>query len=131
MEKDESFEKGVFDLLGLEDIKKRPDILSLLRFDVTPHMVMEPRFHARAEDLRKLREMSGCVFYIEMESTPPKLMLMKLGKSDVMITVGSIEEIPQEYIDRAIQTPPLPPIHKMGAITKEIEAWLKAELGIA
>jgi hypothetical protein len=123
-------EKSIFEMQGLKDIKKRPDILAGIKFDVTPAMMMEPRFHAKQEDLQKLKEISGYMFYIESESTPPSLMLLKTGRTDITNTIGKIDEIPAEMIERAMANPPAPPSHGMYAITAEIKDWLKRELGL-
>ena len=127
---DDIDEKSIFELQGLEEIRKRPDILAGIKFDVTPRMVMEPRFHADPEALRKLREIAGYMFYIESQCAPPALMLMKVGKTDITNTVGKIDEIPQQLVDRAIENPPEPPSHGMYSINGEIKAWLKKELGL-
>jgi hypothetical protein len=123
-------EKSIFDLQGLKEIKKRPDILSGIKLHVTPRMVMEPRFHAKPEDLHKLNEIAGYLFYIESQCSPPALMLMKVGKTDITNTIGKIDEIPQDIIGRAMENPPEPPSHGMFPINDEIRAWLKKELGI-
>jgi hypothetical protein len=130
MMKDIDDDKSIFDLQGLPEIKKRSDILSNIKFNVTPRMVMEPRFHAKPEDLQKLSEIAGYMFYIEAQCNPPALMLMKVGKTDITNTVGKIDEIPLELIEKAIENPPEPPSHGMYAITDEIKAWLKKELAL-
>ena len=130
MRPEEIDDKSVFDLLGLGDIKNRPDILSQLKFDVTPQMMMEPRFHSRSEDVQKLKEISGYMFYIETESETPALMLMKIGRSDITTTVARIDEIPSELIQEAIRKPVHPPVYGMYAISGKIREWLKKELGL-
>lgn len=130
MPEEESCESNIFEMQGLSDIKKRPDILARIKLEVTPQMVMEPRFQSKPEDLQKLKEISGFVFYIETQCTPPALMLMKVGKSDITTTVGMIEEIPSELIQRAIDNPVHKSVHGMYAITDEIREWLKKELGL-
>ncbi|MFA4827838.1 MAG: hypothetical protein WC855_10980 [Thermodesulfovibrionales bacterium] len=121
---------NIFGILGLDDIKKRPDILSEIKFNVTPQVMMEPRFQARPEDLEKLKEITGFMFYIESETEPPGLMLLRIGRSDITTTVGKINEIPFEMVRNAIDKPALPPTHGMYAITDEIRDWLKKELGL-
>ncbi len=122
--------KSIFELQDLKSLRKRPDILSRIKWDVTPRMVMEPRFQTRPDDLQKLRDISGYLFYIETESERPLLMLMKTGKNDITSTAGMIEEIPFELIQRAINNPLHPPVHGMYAITEEIKDWLKKELDL-
>lgn len=114
---------NVFALQELKDIKRRPDLLCRIRFDVTPQMIMAPRVGPDA-----VRDTAGCSFYIETHEGPPALMLMKVGKEGVMSTVGKIDEVPTEMLKRAIDSPPDPPANEMYAITEEIVAWLKNEL---
>jgi len=121
---------NIYDILGLEDIKKRPDILSEIKFDVTPQIMMQPRFQSRPEDLARLHEISGFLFYIESATEPPGLMLLRIGRADITTTVGKIDEIPVEMLRRAIDRPVLPPSHGMYAISDEIREWLKKELGL-
>ena len=130
MEHEDNDEKTIWELQGLKEIKKRPDILSRIKFDVTPRMVMEPRFHSKKEDLEKLQAIAGYMFYIESQCNPACLMVMKVGKTDITNTVGKVDEIPAELIEKAISNPPEPPSHGMYAITDEIREWLKKELGL-
>ncbi|MHB8881552.1 MAG: hypothetical protein ACYC69_08620 [Thermodesulfovibrionales bacterium] len=123
-------DKNIFEMLGLEDIKKRPDILPKIKLDVTPQMMMEPRFQSRPEDLEKLKDITGYMFYIETQSEAPALMLLKIGRSDITNTVGSIGEIPAGMVRAAIDQPLLPPTCGMYAISEEIKAWLRKELGL-
>lgn len=130
MDQEDTEEKSIWELQGLKEIRKRPDINSKLKFDVTPRMVMEPRFHSKAEDLEKLRQITGYMFYIESQCNPPALMIMKVGKTDITNTIGKIDEAPAELLERAISNPVEPPSHGMYAITEDIKAWLKKELGV-
>ncbi|MDA8084764.1 MAG: hypothetical protein M0024_13990 [Nitrospiraceae bacterium] len=123
-------DKSIFEMLGLEDIIKRPDILGKIKLEVTPQKMMEPRFQTRPEDIEKLKDITGYMFYIETESETPSLMLLKIGRSDITNTVGKISEIPADMVKRAIDSPALPPTCGMYAITGEIRDWLKEKLGI-
>ena len=122
------FGDNALEIHGLSDIRKRPDILSKIKFDVTPRIVMEPRFHSKSEDLLKLRDISGYMFYVESQCNPPALMLLKVGKIDFTSTVGKIDGIPEELVRRAIETPSDTPSNGMYAITEEIKEWLKKQL---
>ncbi len=119
---------NIFGLQRLEQIKKRPDIISRIRFDVTPQMIMEPRFTETGE--LKKRDLSGCFFYIETEGEKPVLMLMRVSKGDTVKTIGIIEELPEDKIKRAMENPVHPPVHGMYAITDEIKDWLRENLKI-
>ncbi|TAN42384.1 MAG: hypothetical protein EPN25_02800 [Nitrospirae bacterium] len=123
-------DKNIFEMLGLEDIRKRPDILPKIKLEVTPQMMMEPRFQSRPEDLEKLKDITGYMFYIETETETPALMLLKIGRSDITNTVGCITEVPAEMVRAAIERPVQPPTCGMYAISEEIRAWLKKELGL-
>lgn len=129
-EKKRDFDINIFDIQGLGEIRKRPDIIQKIKLDVTPQMVMAPRFYLMPEDMQKLRDIAGYMFYIESQSEPPALMLMKVGKSDITTTVGMIEEVPPEFLQRAMENPMDKPAHGMYAITDEIREWLKKELGL-
>lgn len=119
---------NIFDLQRLEHIKMRPDIISRIRFDVTPQMIMEPRFTETGE--LKKRDLSGCVFYIEASGERPVLMLMRVSKSDTVKTIGIIEELPEDMLKKAIENPVYPPVHGMYAITEGIKNWLKETLNL-
>lgn len=125
---DNKGEKGIFEMQDLCSIKKRHDILEGIKWDVTPQTVMEPRFQSRAEDVQKLREISGYMFYIETGCDEPAVMLMKIGKSDITTTAGKIDEVPRELIQRALDKPACPPACGMYAVSDDIKAWLKREL---
>lgn len=123
-------DEELFELPGIADIKENQGVLERIKWDVTPRMVMEPRFQSRPEDLQKLKEVSGYMFYIESQCEPPALMLMKVGRTDIMTTVGKIDEIPEELVRRAMENPVEEPSHGMYAITEEIKDWLKKALGV-
>lgn len=130
MENEERCEKSIFEMQDLDAIKKRPDILARMKWDVTPQMVMEPRFQSRPEDMQKLSELSGYMFYIETECDKPSIMLMKVGRNDITSTVGKIDEIPPLLIQNAIEKPVHPPVYGMYAINDEIKSWLKREFNL-
>ena len=114
---------NVFSVQDFKGIKKRPDILEALRFDVTPRMIMEPCL-----DPEKRESLSGFMFYIEAFDDPPLLMLMKVGKTGITSTVGKVEEIPAAMVRRAVDEPVEPECNRMYAITEEIGEWLQKEL---
>lgn len=123
-------EQNIFGMQDLKSLKKRPDILSQIKLDVTPQMVMEPRFHSKPEDVAKVLAISGYVFYIETQGERPALMLMKVDRTDVADTIGSIDEIPPGLLQQAIDNPVSPPCCGMVAITEEIKDWLRRELAL-
>jgi hypothetical protein len=120
----------IYDLEDFNNIKGDPEILSKIKLDVTPQMVMEPRYHSVPEDLKKLSDIAGYMFYIESECDPPALMLLKTSKTDITSTIAHVDNIPGDMVKRAVETPAHPPVNGMYAITDEIKDWLKKELGI-
>ena len=130
MDDEEKYDFDLFDMPGLNDLKESPEILAKIKWDVTPAMVMEPRFQLEPEGLRKLSEISGYMFYIESQCNPPALMLLKVGRTDIASTVGKVDEIPPELIRKAVENPAEKPVHGMYAISDEIKEWLKRELGV-
>lgn len=121
---------NIDDILGLEDIRNSSDIISKIRLEVTPQILVEPRFQSVPEDLQKLKKIAGYIFYVEGECSPPALMLLKIGKTDITSTVGKIDEIPCELVEEAISRPVHPPVHGMYEITDKIRDWLKKELAL-
>ncbi len=130
MTDEEMCDLDLFDMLSLKDIREDRELIGKIRWDVTPQIVMEPRFQSRAEDLQKLRDIIGFMFYVESQCEPPALMLLKVGATDITSTIGKISEIPQELLKKAIENPVEKPAHGMYAINDEIKAWLKKELGV-
>jgi len=132
MENDEKCDLNLHmsDTYSLSDIRETPDILQKIKWDITPQMVMEPRFLSRPEDMQRLKELSGYMFYIESQCEPPALMLLKVGRTDITSTVGKIDEIPVELVRKALENPEHKPVHGMYPITGDIREWLKKELGV-
>lgn len=130
MNDEEKCDLNLFDMPGLDYIKKSPEILEKIKWEVTPQIVMEPRFQSIAEDLQKLRDISGYIFYIESQCEPPALMLLKVGRTDITSTIGRIDEISPELLRKAMENPAERPVHGMYAISDEIKNWLKKELGV-
>ncbi len=118
------------DIFGLEDIKNDAALISKIKLDVTPEILVEPRYQLVPEDLQKLRAITGYMFYVEGECNPPALMLLKIGRTDITSTVGKIDEIPDELVQEAVQAPVRPPVHGMYEITDKIKDWLRKELNL-
>ncbi|MFN3740079.1 MAG: DVU0772 family protein [Thermodesulfovibrionales bacterium] len=122
---------NIFSMQKLKDIKRRPDILSNIKLNASLPLIMKSRFQMSKEEFEELQKMIGYIFYIETACEKPSLMLMKINKSDIADTVGIIEEIPQEMLQRAIENQVHPPVHGMYGITEEIKNWLRKELNLS
>ncbi len=116
-----------FAVTNVNNLKERPDVVQAIRFDVTPKMIMEPRIGPEGV---KPADLKGFSFYIEAFDEPPELMIMKVSRSNVMTTLGKIEDIPAAMILRAVDDPVEPAANKMYAITDEIREWLKEAIGL-
>ncbi len=116
-----------FAVMNVNDLKERPDVLQAIRFDVTPKMIMEPRIGPEGV---KPADLKGFSFYIEAFDEPPELMIMKVSRSNVMTTLGKIDDIPAAMVRRAVDDPVEPVANKMYAITDEIRDWLKKAIGL-
>jgi hypothetical protein len=107
-----------FAVMNVNDLKERPD--------VSPKMIMEPRIGPEGV---KPADLKGFSFYIEAFDEPPELMIMKVSRSNVMTTLGKIDDIPAAMVRRAVDDPVEPAANKMYAITDEIREWLKKAIG--
>jgi hypothetical protein len=121
---------NIFSMQRLKDIKRRPDILSNIRLNASLPLIMKPRFQFSKEEFEELEKNIGYIFYIETAGQKPTLMLMKVNRSDITDTIGIIEEIPEDMLQRAIDNPVHPPVHGMYGITEEIKEWLRKELNL-
>jgi hypothetical protein len=116
-----------FAVMNVNDLKERPLVVQAIRFDVTPKMIMEPCIGPEGV---KPADLKGFSFYIEAFDEPPELMIMKVSRSNVMTTLGKIDDIPSAMIRRAVDDPVEPAANKMYAITDEIREWLKEAIGL-
>jgi hypothetical protein len=121
---------NIFSMQRLKDIKRRPDILSNIRLNASLPLIMKPRFQMSKEEFEELEKNIGYIFYIETAGQKPTLMLMKVNRSDIADTIGIIEEIPEDMLQKAIDNPVHPPVHGMYGITEEIKEWLRKELNL-
>lgn len=124
--------------MHISDIKKNILIKRALRWDVTPEVLFRPRYTMGKErDLHK--ETEGYMFYIDYSEgvatsgvkgpVAPKLMLMRTVQL-MSSTTGEVEGVPQEMLLRAVKAEGAKPVGGMYAISKELEEYLKTELGL-
>ena len=116
-----------FTVMNIDDLKKRPEVVQAIRFDVTPKMIMAPHINPEGG---KPPDLKGFSFYIEAFDEPPELMIMKVGGSSIVTTLGKVEDAPAEMVRRAVDDPVEPVVNKMYAINDEIRGWLKEAIGL-
>lgn len=117
-------------VLSFSEVKKEPFIISNIRWDLEPKDMMEPRCAITEEGLKKREPIKGYIFYIDAMEDRPRLFLMRHTAAEYAETLAEVEEIPQELLLKAIEENKDREYFKMYPINKDIEKWLKKELGI-
>lgn len=118
------------EILSLDDIKKEPFIIENIRWATGPKDVMEPRQKMTSEGVQVRETIKGYIFYIDVMGIRPSLFLMRHTAADYAETLAQIEEIPEELLQEAIGENKDKMYFGMCQINKQIEEWLKRELGV-
>lgn len=118
-------------VLSLAQLRHNRLIMKQLRWDVTPEFLFKPRFAGigAEKDMKLAKETEGYMFYIDYVNGAAKLMLMRTIEM-MSTTVGEIADVPGEMLQRAVKAEGVKPIAGMYPITRELEDWLKAGLGL-
>ncbi len=100
-----------------------------VRFDVTPKIIMKPRFVAPGGNVEACKETQGFSFYIEyMQGLPaPILMLLKTFNFTTK-TIAEITDAPQAMLEKAVKEGAGQDVMGMYPINGEVESWIKKEL---
>lgn len=117
-------------VLSFSEVKKEPFIINNIRWDLEPKDMMEPRCIITEEGIKKREPIKGYIFYIDAMEDKPRLFLMRHTAAEYAETLAEVEEIPEQLLFRAIEENKDKEYFKMYPINKEIEKWLKKELGI-
>lgn len=116
--------------ISLNDIKKNKSIHKHILWDIEPKQLMEPKCRAIKDGKEEPKTISGYLFYIDKMGKKPTLFLMCHTASGYAETVAKIDEIPDELIKEAIEENKNREFFGMYPINKNIEDWLKRELGL-
>jgi hypothetical protein len=118
------------DISSLGDIKKDKYVIEHIIWDFEPKQLMEPRCRITAEGKEFREPIKGYLFYIDTIDEKPALFLMRHTYSDCAETVAKIDEIPEELLLKAIDENKDKEYFSMYPINKNVENWLKKQLGI-
>lgn len=116
--------------LKLSRLKTHRVFIENLRWDVTLELLFKPRFVRDSKDADLTKETQGFMFYIDYMDDHIALMLMKTYHMRSK-TLDEIEDVPKELLLNAVEKPGVKPVVGMYPIDEHLEAWLKAELGLA
>lgn len=119
------------EMLSLSDLKKEQFVLEHLRWDLEPKDLMEPRCRATESGTEYREPIKGYVFYIDAADERPQLFLMRHTAAEYAETLAKIDEIPRELLVEAMEENKDRACFRMYPINKNIEAWLKKELGLS
>ena len=121
--------------MKLEEIKNNPEIMSQLRWDLTPQTANIPEGYiiTKQEDLERLNkllaEKAGYYFYIDVWNCQAHLAIMQ-NHATGSATMHSIEDFESPLLEKAVEA--------VGSITtsgwyplnKRLETLLKKKLGV-
>ena len=113
-------------MLDMQGIKKNILIKRNLRWDVTPEVLFKPRF-TMGREREAFGETEGYMFYIEKTNSTPKLMLIRTIKL-MSTTVDEVGGVPEDLLKKSLESGK--PVAGMYPISKDLEEWLKEELGL-
>jgi len=115
--------------IKLQDIRENPNLIDNIRLDLTPEDIFKPRFSGHGDFEKQKAETQGYFFYVEVIEKGPELMLMK--NVDLKSkTLGEVEGVPTEHLNRIIQVPDAKEVAGMFAIDESLKGWLKGQLGL-
>lgn len=116
-------------LLSLARLAKSRIFMDNLRLDVTPDVIFEPSFdeHGNVED--RIAATKGFFFYVDVFDDGPTLMVMKnYGLSSK--TVGEVSDVPEDHLNRVVNSKDAKEIAGMYTIDKELEVWISSQLSL-
>ena len=116
--------------LTLDGIKKEPFVVEHILWDLEPKDIMEAKFKKTEQGIDKRDDIKGYIFYIESMGKDPMLFLMRHTASDFGETMAQIDEVPKELLSKAIEENKDKHYFGMYALSKDVKAWLKRELGV-
>jgi len=117
--------------LKLASLKKNGIFIRHLRLDVTPEILLKPRFITAQNREKLISEVQGFSFYIDfMEGMEkPVLMVMKTYCLNSK-TIAEITNAPEALLWECVRSPEAKETTGMYAICPGVEGWIKKELGI-
>ena len=116
---------------SINDLKESEKFLKLIRWDITPKMLFEPRFSQGVKEPEKATDdIEGYMLYVDVVDDKPTLVIMR-NRAAMSKTVGYVENIPEDLLREAMNCPAEECIAGMYPTTKKLDDWLKKELGLS
>jgi len=113
--------------IKLAELRDNPNLMENLRLDLTPEDIFKPRYSGHGDFEKQKAETQGYFFYVEITDKGPELMLMK--NVDLKSkTLGEVEGVPAEHLNRVITAPDVKEVAGMFAIDDKLKDWLKEQL---
>ncbi|MCE5312412.1 MAG: hypothetical protein LLF86_04590 [Nitrospiraceae bacterium] len=116
-------------VLSFNEIKNEQFVKENIRWDLAPADCMKPAFGNPDSCKSTYSQRKGYVFYIDTLGDKPGLFLMRQTSAGYAETLARVDEIPDELLIAAVEQGSGKAAFGMLPITKEIEDWLKKELG--
>lgn len=113
-----------------ETVKKERFIIDHILWDLEPKDLMEPRRTVTPEGTAKRDQIKGYIFYIDVTNITPQLFLLRHTAGDYAETVCSVDDIPVELLQEAVEENSAKEYFKMYPINAKIREWLKKELAV-
>lgn len=116
---------------AVKDLKVFQNFLDDIRWDVTPKIFMQPRF-AKTEEGKDIEcNIDGYMLYIEMVADRPTVVIMK-NLPAMSQTVGYLKGVPEDLLNEALTCCAEGECQAgMYPLSKNLEVWLKKELGVS
>jgi hypothetical protein len=117
------------DLVRLKKLKESKTFLEQILWDITPKIFFQPRSTTAGEQVKSLDNREGYMLYVDIVFKKPVIVIMRVREL-MSRTVGYIDEVPEALLQEAMLCSSEECISGMYPLTKDIEHWLKQELGL-
>lgn len=117
--------------ISVNDLKDKTSFIELIRFDVTPRILFDPS-QAPVKDAgdEVPPDTDGYMFYVEVVNNKPVLVIMK-NRFSMSKTVAYITDAPEHLLRKAARCTTDECVAGMHPLTRELEEWLRKNLGMS
>lgn len=115
------------ELLSLDKLKTSKEFTENIRWDITPKIFLSP---SSAPGEKSVDLSYGYMLYVDIIHEKPAVFVMVL-KPLMSKTAGYICDIPKNLLSEALHCTAGKCVSGMYPLTKELEDWIKKELGLA
>jgi len=117
--------------LKLGSLKKNGVFIKHLRLDVTPEILLKPRFITAQNREKLIGEVQGFSFYIDyMEGMPKPILMVMKTYCLASKSIAEVTDAPEDLLWEAVRSPGAKETSGMYALSPGVEKWIKKELGI-